>query len=98
MSTNSPARRDIWVGRVVRRRVAAGSKSEHAAVVLETAEGTYVLRRVGGNAFQDGALDELVGREIEAHGTLVGVTLLLDRWTLDPGSASAGEHPSVPPG
>ena len=65
-------------GRVVRKRVGAGSKSDHSAVCLQTARGQeYVLRRMGGNAFEDPELDALVDQEIEGEGKLAGQTLIL---------------------
>jgi hypothetical protein len=67
-------------GRVISKRVAVGSKSEHEAVVLETGSGEYVLRRAGGNPFYDPELDELVGKTIQATGTLHGYTLIMSRW------------------
>jgi hypothetical protein len=68
-----------FVGRVTRADVAKGSKSEHNAVVLDSAGGRFVLRRKGGNAFQDPELDRLVGQEIEAEGELTGRTLIATR-------------------
>jgi hypothetical protein len=70
-------------GKVVRKSVGAGSKSERAAVVLVTADGEYVLRRSGGNAFADPELDALVGAKIRATGTLHGYTFLVDSWERD---------------
>ena len=71
---------DAFEGRVVRRRVSRGSKSDREAVVLDTGDGAYVLRRFGGNAFSDPVLDELVGRRIRGTGQLAGQTLLLHDW------------------
>ena len=59
-------------GSVVVRRFAEGSKSEHNAVCLETFEGTFVLRRVGGNPFNDEVLHDLVGKKITSHGRIKG--------------------------
>lgn len=67
-------------GKVVRKPVGSGSKSERDAVVLITPDAEYVLRRVGGNAFADPELDGLVGSEIRATGTLHGYTFLMDGW------------------
>ena len=72
-------------GRVERRRVARGTKSEHDAVVLVTAEAVYVLRRRGGHAFQDSALDGLVGQELEFVGELHDATLHVTSWRPVPG-------------
>jgi hypothetical protein len=68
------------LGKVVRKSVGSGSKSERMAVVLVTADAEYVLRRPGGNAFADPELDALVGSKIRATGTLHGFTFLLESW------------------
>jgi hypothetical protein len=65
---------------VVRRLVAAGSKSEREAVVLQTDQGDYILRRTGGNPFADPELDALVGKRISAEGRELGQTLVIDSW------------------
>jgi hypothetical protein len=75
-------------GRVVSKPVAVGSKSERAAVVLETDSGEYVLRRAGGNPFHDPQLAELVGKEIQATGTLHGYTLIMSQWEEVSGSGA----------
>lgn len=50
-------------------------------MVLQTDEQDLVLRRQGGNAFSDPALDALVGRRIRGQGRLAaGYTLILDQW------------------
>jgi len=67
-------------GNVVRKKVAAGSKSERSAIVLQTDDGEYVLRIQGGNPFDDGRLDQLVGKRIRARGQLHGYTFLMDDW------------------
>jgi hypothetical protein len=64
---------------VTRRPYAAGSKSEHEAVMLVTDEGEFRLRRKGGNPFHDPSLEQLVGREIEAEGTVAGPTFIIER-------------------
>ena len=69
-----------YTGQVVKERVAAGSKSDRAAVMLDTGEARYVLRRRGGNAFADPALDELVGRRLRFEGLVHGYTLIVSDW------------------
>ena len=59
-------------GSVVIKPFAEGSKSEHDAVCLQTMEGTFVLRRVGGNPFHDDVLLDLVGKRITSHGKIKG--------------------------
>lgn len=71
-------------GAVLRVQVAAGSKSEHAAVVLQTESGQqYILRRAGGNAFRDRVLEKLVGVTIVGCGLVSGKTFIMDSWTVE---------------
>jgi hypothetical protein len=68
-------------GRVVRKRVSIGSKSEHDALVLVTSEGEeYQLRRQGGNPFRDPELDGLEGKSIECEGTVRSGQIIMTRW------------------
>jgi hypothetical protein len=57
-------------GKVVMKKFAVGSKSEHDAVYIETDKGDFVLRQVGGNPFNDPELKKLVGKKIKAEGSL----------------------------
>ena len=59
-------------GSVIIRAFAEGSKSEHDAVCLQTIEGTFVLRRIGGNPFNDEVLRDLVGKRITSYGRIKG--------------------------
>jgi hypothetical protein len=67
-------------GLVVKQTVGKGSKSEHDAVMLETAEGRFLLRRQGGNPFSDPKLDRLVGKRITGTGVITGNTLIMSEW------------------
>jgi hypothetical protein len=68
-------------GTVERKRIAAGSKSDHVGVVLRTERGgEYVLRRSGGNPFRDEALEELVGKKITGDGFVAGQTFIMKDW------------------
>jgi len=68
-------------GKVKRKRLRAGSKSEHDAIVLVTARGkTYKLRRPGGNPFWDEELAKLENKTISGEGDLVGSELFLSTW------------------
>ena len=70
-------------GRVERRRVSAGSKSEHEAMVLVTAEGAeYKLRRQGGNPFRDPEIDALEGKRIECEGVVREGLVIMTRWSV----------------
>ena len=68
-------------GRVSRQLVAPGSKSEREAVVLDTEDMQYVLRRMGGNPFADPQLDELVGKTVRAVGEVHGPDFIMSEWT-----------------
>ena len=59
------------MGTVVKKPWAVGTKSEHEAVVLETKDKDYVLRRKGGNPFQDPELDRHVGGFFAFEGELI---------------------------
>lgn len=70
-------------GQVVRKRLSAGSKSEHEAIVLVTPDGQeYKLRRQEGNPFRDPELDVLEGKRIECEGVLRNGQIILARWTV----------------
>ena len=71
-------------GLVVKEPFAKGSKSERDAVLLLADDRRYVLRRQGGNAFCDPALDALVGKTIRGTGRITGYTFLLADWS-EPG-------------
>jgi hypothetical protein len=70
-------------GRVVRKRVSIGSKSEHEALVLVTPDGQkYKLRRQEGNPFRDPELDVLEGKRIECEGILRNGQIIMTRWSV----------------
>ena len=74
-----------WRGSVVRKRVAAGSKSDRSAVVMisDTDSREYILRRLGGNPFKDPELDKLVGHHLDCDGDLSGQTLIMKRYQVE---------------
>ena len=73
----------IYQGRVVRKRLSIGSKSEHEALVLVTPDGQeYKLRRQEGNPFRDPELDVLEGKSIECEGILRNDQLIMTRWSV----------------
>jgi hypothetical protein len=76
----------IASGQVVKKSVAAGSKSARDAVMLVTDEREYVLRRQGGNPFADPVLDDLVGQRIQCEGNVHGYTFLMSQWKRTPES------------
>jgi hypothetical protein len=69
-------------GNVVRQRVNAGSKSEHDALVLQSALGDFRLQRAGGNPFWDDQLAGLEGKRIAVEGTVRDNVLILSSWSV----------------
>jgi hypothetical protein len=72
MKAGKPAKKHLkeieLTGKIVVRKFGEGSKSEHDAVYLETKDGDFVLRRVGGNPFHDPFLHALKGKTVTAKG------------------------------
>lgn len=66
------------VGEVSRDRFAPGSKSEHAAVWIDTGERRLVLRRKDGPAMGDAALRVYVGHRVRCDGVILEHTLLAE--------------------
>jgi hypothetical protein len=79
-----------YKGKVVRKPFAAGTKSEHEAVVLVTDGEELLLRRQGGNPFSDPELDGLVGKQITCKGIVRGYTLIMSGWSEAAESGSGG--------
>jgi hypothetical protein len=67
-------------GRVTKKVLYSGTKSEHEAIILTTMQGEFKLRRKGENAFMDEALVSLIGKEIEGDGVLRGNQFIMDKW------------------
>jgi len=76
----SDAMNDSYEGQVIKKRHAAGSKSDRDAVMLDVGDEELILRRFGGNAFRDEALEKLVGHRIRGMGQRIGGTLILREW------------------
>ena len=70
-------------GRVIKKHIAIGSKSERSAVCLTSDGREYVLRRKDGNPFYDPELENLVGKSIRCTGMVTGYTLLMSDWCLE---------------
>lgn len=69
------------LGKISRRLLAQGTKSEHPGMVLEDARGQlHVLRRVGGNPFRDPELEALEGRRLRLLGRATEGFFLVERW------------------
>jgi hypothetical protein len=71
-------------GKVAKKLLYAGTKSEHEGLVLVTAEGEFKLQRKGGNPFWDETLAQLEGKEIEGEGTMRETRFTMSRWTVLP--------------
>jgi len=71
-------------GRVAKKLLYAGTKSEHEGLVLITSDGEFRLQRKGGNPFWDDVLAELEGKEIEAEGTVREARFIMSHWTVLP--------------
>jgi len=71
-------------GKVAKKLLYAGTKSEHEGLVLVTAEGEFKLQRKGGNPFWDDVLAKLEGKEIEAEGTVRETRFTMSQWTILP--------------
>ena len=69
-------------GRVTKKKMYEGTKSEHEGLVLLSPEGEFKLRRRGGNPFWDETLVSLEGKEIECEGLLRGNQLIMTWWTI----------------
>ena len=81
-SKKIPGESDVeLVGSVVVKVFAEGSKSEHNAVCLQTTKGSFVLRRVGGNPFNDDVLRDLVGKRITSRGKIKGPYFMMTDFT-----------------
>jgi hypothetical protein len=57
-------------GKISVRPFGAGTKSEHDAVYLDTADGNYRLQKKGANPFENTALKQLEGKKVIVEGTL----------------------------
>ncbi|UCG51328.1 MAG: hypothetical protein JSW58_14205 [Candidatus Latescibacterota bacterium] len=69
-----------YIGDVVERRFARGSKSERDAVMFSTRYGDFVLRREGGHPLFDPELKKLVGKRIRAWGIRHRHVFIMTRW------------------
>jgi hypothetical protein len=70
-------------GQVVKKPFAIGTKSEHEAIYLETAEGNFVLRRPDANPFEmDGDLESLVGKRVRCSGFASRGTFFVSHYTV----------------
>jgi len=67
-------------GRVIKKVLYKGTKSEHEGLVLLASEGEFKLRRQGGNPFWDVALASLEGKEIKGEGIVRKNQFIMSRW------------------
>jgi hypothetical protein len=71
MSLNEKKSSIQLTGKITTGIFSKGSKSEHAAVYLETEQGSFVLRRTGANPFDDPDLKKLNGKTVTAKGRIL---------------------------
>ena len=57
-------------GILVQKAFGRGSKSEHQAIYIKTEKADFVFRKKGTNPFENKELLELVGKTVEATGTI----------------------------
>jgi len=69
-------------GEVILQTTARASKSEHEAVMLESRDKHYILRRRGGNAFYDAEMMKLVGKKIRAPGDIIEHVFIMTDWEI----------------
>ena len=69
-------------GRVTKKLLYAGTKSEHEGIALTTLQGELKLRRKGGNPFRDETLAHLEGKEIEGEGIIRGNQFIMEHWVI----------------
>lgn len=69
-------------GRVTRKKLYVGTKSEHEGITLMTLQGELKLRRKGGNPFWDETLARLEGKEIEGEGIIRGNQFIMENWII----------------
>ena len=75
----------VLEGDVIRKRVNVGSKSEHQAAMLVTADGKFKLRIQGGHPFSDPAVNALVGKRIRGEGFVSAGQFIMERYeVIDP--------------
>jgi hypothetical protein len=69
-------------GRVTKKLLYAGTKSEHEGIALTTTQGLFKLRRRAGNPFWDETLAQLEGKEIEGEGIIRSNQFIMDHWEI----------------
>lgn len=65
-------------GHVTRGVYGKNTKSERAAVFIDTGTERYLLRRKTGPAYADKQLEQYIGRTVTCDGFILGTTLLAD--------------------
>ena len=69
-------------GRVGRKRINVGSKSEHEATVIVTERGEFKLRRQGEHPFSDPDVQALAGKRIRARGVFASGQFLMESYEI----------------
>jgi len=69
-------------GRVIKKLLYTGTKSEHEGIAFTTPKGMFKLRRRTGNPFWDETLAQLEGKEIEGEGIIRSNQFIMDHWKI----------------
>ena len=59
------------IGKVVKKRVNAHSKSDREAIMLIVGDKEYILRRLHGHPFYDPSLDRFINKEVSCEGIVL---------------------------
>ena len=62
-------KKTILEGRVIRQSFGKGSKSEHPAYYLETANSKVLIRKDGDNPFENNALEQYLNKQVKVKGS-----------------------------
>jgi hypothetical protein len=62
-------KKTILEGKVIRQSFGKGSKSEHPAFYLETADSKVLIRKEGDNPFENNALTTYLNKQVRVKGS-----------------------------
>lgn len=81
--SNKGPQQAVLKGKVITKIFGKGSKSEHTAVYLDSKQGSFVLRRIGGNPFNDPELKKWIGKNVKATGMIDQQTFMAKNIEID---------------
>ncbi|HEX9045675.1 MAG TPA: hypothetical protein VF988_01500 [Verrucomicrobiae bacterium] len=76
-------------GRIEKRIIGRGTKSERPAMVLVTPEAEYILRRAGEHPLADEVLESMAGRQVSCEGQLLAGSTF-EAHTINPKASDSG--------